>query len=67
MDERGDEAGHVLPPEGSQRAAITELVARIGRRAGDHMTERQVALLGSIGLLWCLLQKFTSYCIDKIG
>ena len=26
---------------------------RIGRRAGDNMTERQVALLGSIDLLWC--------------
>ena len=36
---------HVLPPERSQRITITELV---GEQA--IMTERQVALLGSIGL-----------------
>ena len=41
MEERGHRAGHVTPPEWSQRTAI---------RTHENMTERQVALLGSIGL-----------------
>ena len=43
---------HVLPPERSQRNYHCWIV----RRAQDNMTERQVALLGSIGFFWFYLK-----------
>ena len=46
MEERGHRAGHVLP-----RECVKELPLVRRRGTHDNMTERQVALLGSIGLL----------------
>ena len=63
MEERGHGAGYVLPPGG-----LRELPLVKRRGTHDSMTERQVALLGSIGLPWrpqCNYNLFTQRRASK--